>query len=303
MVVRYAIDMDEEAFFAELPNIVHAQSMGKRNAYVGRGVGNFCCLASNYHRHACYEIAWLTGATGRYFVDFREFDVPDGSLVFISPGQVHTWLNAMDTAELTIIGFTPDLFALDMMDVQKVLIDLPFFVENVSPVYPVPADLKPLFQQHFDTTHRRANEQQGQAELLIRAYLNLILIEAQNMLKDAPAPVLSAAPAPHRLTRRFRLAVERDYVERKQVQDYANQLGVTSNHLVETVRETTGTTPKKMIQERLLLEAKRLLAYSSLSAAEVGNELSFPNPAQFGRWFKTNAGLAPGQFRQQLIAT
>ncbi len=292
---------DEHAIFTKVPRIAHAMSLGKAKAYVGRGTGNFCCRASNYHRHACYEIVWISGATARYFVDFREIDVPDGSLVFISPGQVHTWLNPADAAELTVIGFTPDLFALDMLDVQKTLINLPFFIENASPVYTVPDQLRPLFQQQFNTAWERGRGKNEQSETLIRAYLNLLLIEAQNMIEASPAPIMSA-PAPMRLTRRFRLAVESDYIGRKQVQEYADQLGVTSNHLVETVRETTGATPKSIIQERLLLEAKRLLAYSSLSAAQVGNELSFPNPAQFGRWFKINAGVAPGQFRQQLTA-
>ena len=136
--------------------------------------------------------------------------------------------------------------------------------------------------------------------MLLRAYLNLILVEAQNAIQTKPALQTKKPPAPIRLTRKFRLAVESDYIERKQVQDYADQLGVTTNHLVETVRESSGFTPKQIIQERLLLEAKRLLAYLTLSAAEIGSELSFRNPSQFGRWFRTNAGVAPGQFRQQI---
>ena len=241
----------------------------------------------------------MNGAS-QYFVDFYDYTVPSGALTFISPGQVHRWHGVEKTAELLVIGFTPELFALDMLDVQKILINLTLLVERAAPIYPVPDEKKSLFQLHFSTALARVQEQPDHAETLIRAYLNLILVEAQNLIASNPAPALIPS-APLRLARRFRLDVERHYMERRQVREYADRLGVTTSHLVETVREITGSTPKRIMQDRLLLEAKRLLAYSSLSAAEIGHELSFPNSDQFGRWFKSNAGVAPGQFRHQLF--
>ncbi len=292
---------DDNIFFTDVPNIPHATTLGDNKAYIAQGTIKQCCLPSKYHRHACYEIAWVTGEKLRYFVDFCEYDVPNGSLVFISPGQVHTWLNVHKTTELTIIGFTPNLFASDRIDVQKTLVDLPFFVQNTSPIYTVPTALRPFFEQHFKTAVARVTQQPDQTEVLIRAYLNLILVEARSALALSPAFTIPPMPASTWLTRHFRLAVEQHYLERKKVQDYTNQLGITTNHLVKTVRQMTGSTPKHIIHERLLLEAKRLLAYSSLSVTEIGSELSFPTPTEFGRWFKSNAGASPGRFRNYLL--
>ena len=293
--------MDKEIdVFTTIPHIPESLSLGTIKAYITQGTTSQCCVDHAYHRHACYEVAWVSGGRSRYFVDFREYVVPAGSLVFVSPGQVHQWQGLDEQSDLIVIGFTPDLFAIDLTDIQKTLIDLPFFVEDASPVYTMPHLLEPILQNHFQTALERATSQPNHAEMLLRAYLNLILVEAQNAIHTKPSVETQKPPAPIRLTRRFRLAVENNFVKRKQVQDYADQLGVTTNHLVEMVRETSGFTPKRIIQDRLLLEAKRLLAYSTLSAAEIGSELSFSDPSQFGRWFRTNAGVAPGQFRQQL---
>lgn len=106
--------------------------------------------------------------------------------------------------------------------------------------------------------------------------------------------------AASRLTHFFQLAVEQHDLKRKQVQNYADLLGVTANHLIATVRETTGLTPMQVIHNRLLLEAKRLLAHTTSDITEIAAALAFHNPSQFGRWFKHQAGHAPGQFRQQI---
>ena len=289
---------NDPVLFSDISKILHATTLGDSKAYISQGTATQCCLPSKYHRHACYEIAWVRGNNLRYFVDFAEYDVPDGSLVFLSPGQVHTWQNINKTTNLTVIGFTPDLFSSDRVDTQKILIDLPFFVENTSSIYTVPTTLRPFFEQHFKSATERVTQQPEETEALLRAYLNLILVEARSALSLSPASAMSSMPATNWLTRHFRLSVERHYLERKKVQDYANQLGITTNHLVKTVRQITGSTPKHIIHERMLLEAKRLLAYSSLSVAEIGSELSFSTPTEFGRWFKSTAGNSPGQFRE-----
>ncbi|MEM8859176.1 MAG: AraC family transcriptional regulator [Chloroflexota bacterium] len=293
--------LEENRILIDLTKVPHAQPFETIKAYVALGTNMRCCTDRQFHRHSCYEIAWVSGGPSTYFVDFKTFDVPAGSLVFVSPGQVHQWDYKDEKSKLFVIGFVPTLFAADILDMQRTLIDLPFFVEDASPVYSVPESVAFVFDQHFKTAADRAYINPSQSEALIRAYLNLILIEAQACISTTPVSKVADQPAPIRLTRRFRLAVEQHFLQRIQVQDYADQLGVTTNHLVETVRQTYGLTPKRMIQDRLMLEAKRLLAHSTLSAAEIGNELSFPNSSQFGRWFRTNEGIAPGQFRQHVL--
>ncbi|MEM8859179.1 MAG: AraC family transcriptional regulator [Chloroflexota bacterium] len=292
---------DYSDIFSEVSSIPYAVELQVK-AYIGQQeTSQNCCVGHKYHRHAFYEIAWVSEGPYSYSADFQSCEVPTGSLVFISPGQVHQWYKIHEQSNVIVVGFLPDPPAKNLTDVQKNLIDLPFFVEDAPPVYTVPDHLKAVFDQHFKTALDRAYVDPARSEAMIRAYLNLVLIEVQNTLASHPAPKIANQPAPIRLTRRFRLSVEKHFLQRIQVQDYADQLGVTPNHLVEMVRQTSGRTPKRIIQDRLLLEAKRLLAYSTLSTAEIGDELSFHNSTQFGRWFRTNEGVAPGQFRRHVL--
>ncbi|MEM7335567.1 MAG: AraC family transcriptional regulator, partial [Chloroflexota bacterium] len=111
--------------------------------------------------------------------------------------------------------------------------------------------------------------------------------------------IVQASSAAVQLTRAFQQAIERNYRQRRQVQAYAEMLGVTSNYLVKTVREMTSMTPKQLLQERLLLEAKRLLVHTPYSVNEISELLEFPNSTSFARWFKKEATQTPTEFRQQ----
>ena len=82
------------------------------------------------------------------------------------------------------------------------------------------------------------------------------------------------------------------------MQEYASLLGVTTNHLVKTVRQTTHTTPKQMLQARLLLEAKRLLVHTPYPVNQISDLLQFQNSTSFARWFKNQTAQTPSQFRQ-----
>ena len=73
----------------------------------------------------------------------------------------------------------------------------------------------------------------------------------------------------------------------------------TTNHLVKAVRETTGETPKQMLQKRLLLEAKRLLVHSQATVNEIGLRLHFNDATTFSRWFRHLTQTTPTQFRNQ----
>ena len=67
--------------------------------------------------------------------------------------------------------------------------------------------------------------------------------------------------------------------------------------LASAVRQAVGMTPKAYLDQRRLLEAKRLLSFSELSIKEVAFKLGFDEPTNFNKFFRKHADLSPGDFR------
>ena len=98
----------------------------------------------------------------------------------------------------------------------------------------------------------------------------------------------------------FRDAVERDFAVEHSVAGYASRLGYSVRTLSRATRSATGVSPKELVDARILLEAKRLLAHTDLPIARVGASLGFTDPSNFTAWFTTRERLSPASFRSAL---
>jgi AraC-like DNA-binding protein len=96
---------------------------------------------------------------------------------------------------------------------------------------------------------------------------------------------------------RFRDAVERDFTRTRRVDDYALRLGWSAWTLSRATRAAAGVNAKDFIDRRLILEAKRLLAHSDQTAAQIAARLGFSSATNFSKYFHQRAGLTPIAFR------
>jgi AraC family transcriptional activator of pobA len=97
---------------------------------------------------------------------------------------------------------------------------------------------------------------------------------------------------------RFRQLVEDHYQEHWSIAGYAQELAMTQQTLNRVCRAFAGKGALEIVQERLLLAARRHLIYTDASVEAIAYGLGFQDPAYFSRFFKRLAGMAPGQFRQ-----
>jgi AraC-like DNA-binding protein len=95
----------------------------------------------------------------------------------------------------------------------------------------------------------------------------------------------------------FRLLFE-SFQKERQVTFFADKLCLTPKYLSMTIKEVTGHPASSWINEMVILETKRLLKATELTALQVSEELNFPNPSFFGRFFKQHTGMTPLQFRK-----
>ena len=248
------------------------------------------------HRHNFYELVWIRDGSCTFFSDFEYYSVEEGTLLFISPGQLHDYVIDGDPCRLYIFGFQPTLLPAVAHHMLNVL---PFDDTRRNPTLVIPPERKPIFVQLYAAAHGRFDEQKPGWDTIITSYLQTILTEAAYLM---PQEIIDqATKASVQLTREFQHELELNYIQLRQVQDYADKLGVTSNYLVKTVRETTSMTPKQMLQNRLVLEAKRLLVHTPYSVSQIGDLLEFPSNTTFSRWFRKTTAQSPSEFRTSAV--
>jgi AraC family transcriptional activator of pobA len=128
--------------------------------------------------------------------------------------------------------------------------------------------------------------------------LGLLVASLRLIARSAPQPRASSG-RPAELTARFRGLIEQRYREHTPLDVYARDLGVSVSQLRNACLKSAGAPPLRLVHERVMLEARRLLIYSSLTVAQVAYSLGYDDPAHFSRGFAQHAGCSPRAFRRR----
>ena len=249
------------------------------------------------HRHDFYEVLYVTEGVGTHFIDFNAYPIEPNTFYFISPGQVHYWKTTVPI-EGEILAFTEDFLLLAPSD-YMVLQELSFFhtVEG-SPTLQLNESDHLQIIQLFLTIAKEFKVYDFRAASVLRSYLHILLVQIQRICAIQEAKVSNGQDKiAQKLTRRFKQLITQKFTTGQSMQEYADQLNISVNHLNKTVKAATGHTPGQLIRQEVVLEAKRLFQHTDLTVTEVGHRLGFDDPSYFGRFFKREAGVSPGQFR------
>jgi AraC family transcriptional regulator, transcriptional activator of pobA len=103
------------------------------------------------------------------------------------------------------------------------------------------------------------------------------------------------------LVRRFLALVEDGFRDHRPLSFYAGALGITTTHLSRACRRQFGLSAQAIIHDRLVLEAKRILAYTPASIAHIAQDLGFRDPAYFTKFFAHHVGETPTAFRRAFV--
>lgn len=249
------------------------------------------------HRHNCFQIFLFTKGGGEHMIDFNYYPIEDRSLHFVSEGQVHA-LNSIDGTDGYVILFTKEIVILNSAD-KYIFNDFPVFNKSVSPILnPDPEmyeDLKRMLLMMVDE-YGKSN---AYKENILGSYISILLLKSKTIITETSEYKRTDGTS-QVLLQKFNNLVEEHFIDYHKVNEYADLLNVTPNHLSETIKKVTGKTAGDLITERLILEAKRRLLHSSISAKELAYELNFNDPSYFSRFFKTNTGLSPEGFRKEI---
>jgi AraC-like DNA-binding protein len=252
--------------------------------------------ADDPHRHNYYTVIWPFSGSGRHIIDFREYPIVPDQLFFVSPGQVHQVIVEGHPTGV-VIQFTCAF--LEQFSIREDFVSNLRLFRNSDETPPLPITDRMkvrlrIFSDNMLETFQVAVDMQYET---IGAWLKLFLIECNTHCSLHSDPNPQNAEVGRTIVRNFKNAVEKHYVEWHQVKEYAETLNVTPNYLNEVIKTAIGQSAKEYIQNRLILEARRMSLFTPQSNKEIGFNLGFEDPAHFSKFYKSYTGHSLQEFR------
>jgi AraC family transcriptional activator of pobA len=150
------------------------------------------------------------------------------------------------------------------------------------------------------TLHRLAAEtaarRTGRADLC-EAYLTTALRLTAQLSAAGDGDEDDRATENERRLNRLTGLIHQHFRSHKPASFYAQELGISPTHLNRIVKQLTGRNTQTLINGKLIDEAQRELLFTQIPVQEIGYRLGFSDPAYFSRFFQTNTGLSPRQWR------
>ncbi len=254
-------------------------------------------FTSKPHRHDFYNILFISNGSGTHSIDFVTYDVKPYSIFFLTPGQVHSWALSKNITGFTIF-FTPTFYLMDSND--KKLLDIPFFHSlNNEPCLYLNYDSDSSIVNAIEEIFFENNKNENGSNVVIRAYLDIIMTKLSRYYRRVWVSRQSSQ-ATYQI-RELESLIEKYFKKLKLPREYSDLMNLSPKHLNDICKDGLNKTVGDLIQQRVLLESKRLLAYSSKNISEIADELNFSDKSYFIRFFKKYTGLPPEQFRKAVL--
>lgn len=279
-----------EAIQALAPGFVHIEDIEARSRALDWRIDS--------HRHAnLFQVLCIFEGESRVQLDEHVRSLGSGSVIAIPLGVVHAF------------RFAPGTEGVVLTIAEEVLAESPGH-SHFEPLMQAPQlmSFEPSdkqFRQLKDQLSVIAEElEQGSTghSLMLISLVRIVLTILIRRLEDTRLDV-TAGQSASEILRRFRKLLEQHYATPWSVARYAAELNTSVSSLNRRCKRYVGSTAKSIIQNRVLLEAKRRLLYTRAPVESVAWSLGFNDPAYFSRFFSKQAGVPPGEYRRSPAAS
>lgn len=240
------------------------------------------------HKHSFYHLVIVTAGKGWHEIDFHRYPIEKGRVFLMKPAQVHSWVVEKNSKGF-VIEFEEDLLSSVSSyapKLRQLLQDLPdsFLIEKKVDLSRVQESCEVLLKEY--------EEKPKDHEMAMTLQLFLLLLQFSRHEGEL------SSPPPESFVMKYLNLIEEHYRSKHEVEFYARKLHLTAKALTMKISRLTGKSARALIQDRLILESKRLLAYSDLSIGEISEALGYQDANYFSRFFRMKTKKTPLAFRQ-----
>lgn len=244
------------------------------------------------HRHTYYEIIWIKKGSGTHFIDFKEYRFEGPCLFILNPGVVHN-IQKDGPTEGYVAKFSDSfLMQIEKNSVQIIKNGL-FDDIHPRPVFSLNPEQISILDELMQKMLAEFNRNEEFSRSILVSYLKIFLLRIYELRENEDHSTFTSPR--YRVLFDFKNLIEANFCREHEIKFYTDKLATSHRNLNLITSEFTGKSAKSLINERLLLEAKRLL-YSSKNIKETAYAIGFNDPAYFSRFFKHHQGESPSSF-------
>lgn len=248
-------------------------------------------MLQELHRHSFYFILILEKGIGEHIIDFTPHPMIDGSIYIMRPGQVHE-LKLKSDCKGYLLQFT-DAFCLNYDTATKQILKK---ISQKNYYLPTVASSKKILSL-MKTIVQETSEKKKKYEYAIQVNLQLLFVELlrqKHSLADMPNEKVS-----YQLERleEFKELIADNISTHKQIFWYAEKMNLTTYQLNTITKTTLGKSGSEIINDYILLEAKRYLLATTNQINKISWHLGYEDVSYFIRFFKKHTGFSPEAFR------
>ncbi|PPL02188.1 helix-turn-helix domain-containing protein [Parapedobacter indicus] len=245
-----------------------------------------------------YQIFLLPGPM-EVAVDFISYHTTSASLLFLSPYQHLEWKTPTIQPVVQIL-FHGDFYCIEYHKKEVACNGLLFNNIYLRPFVNVSASVYDEIVHLVNNMKRELTTHSSFSTSVLKAYLQLILALSSKAKKQQVDMDLLTDNMEMQEGESFQQLLEEHFATTRSVSFYAGILNLSIDTFSRKIKRQLGKLPSTLIQERVILEAKKLLHLTYLSIKEIALKLHFEDEHYFSRYFKKYVGISPSEFRLQV---
>lgn len=247
-----------------------------------------------------YTIIINTGSEMQIDVDLEQIKVPQNGLCFLNPGSYMTSVQSSDDSHF-IVEFNSAFYCLELHDKEVSCNGLLFGATKKIPILNCTEDEarenNHVVQMMISEFQHKDSTQGDMLRLLLKRLIIMCVRIGRMQLFNESEPLMEDTD----IIRNYQALVEKHFRKKHKVAEYADLMFKSPKTLSNTFNKLGEPSPLQIIQNRIILEAKRLMHHTDKTIKEITYDLGFSEPAQFSRLFKKITGKSPSDFQVKIV--